>query len=219
MRKIGNSGISLTFFILLFAIGFLVGASYVSATIENDKIMVPYGYSLCNEAAYSLNLEDKNLTQQYFYRCRNAFMGRSVDNCTLIPDVLPNYNDILTSCHSYKIYQDNLACEKLPLGQDYKDQCYYERKMCTRIVNNDLKETCNREVRNAMIKSRVSTILMVSATILFFLIPIFLLFLLVKTIIDKVKKKRIRWWLRISIALVLIIIWMILIVAVLFISS
>lgn len=139
--------------------------------------------------------------------CLRYAIPEKLEDCSLLSKNMTDYNEVLTRCYGYAMMFDSSSCEKLNLALEYKDKCYNYANVCSGISSNELKETCEKRVWNLKVDDTISWIKNTCFPFLYILILVAILFIIIKTIIDYIKKKKFKLWKRIVLVVLLIVLW------------
>lgn len=183
----------LLLFVIVFSLLFLINVS--SARIPNMEL--PPGYSECTKSILQLNVSNSTESHQQFSICISPFNNKSA-GCNSIPQYLPDRNNIIAKCYAFRDSIGWDSCENIT-DLDGRDVCYNSNLKCDKIVNSEINKACLDKVKDNRIKSITRSIKEIIILMLFVLSPLVMLFIIIKTVIDITKKNKIRWWLRITI--------------------
>jgi hypothetical protein len=169
----------------------------VFAAESPQAMAMPYKYCLQRD----LNQQEQCFTHAY---------PNQINDCNIINPKLENYYSLLLGCYQKLSYQHPEACDLMPLNDANKQLCYVNAKVCDKITNQIEKDECVAAVNKKNISNIINGLFATLGFILYLLSPLAIIAVILKTIIDKIRKKPLSIksiLLRIGIIIALVFVW------------
>lgn len=138
--------------------------------------------------------------------CMRVARPEKIDDCLKIPNTVLNYNFALINCYSLATRFNQNACENLIAVED-RDQCYNQANICKYISSQDLRNQCLQGVEQIRKNELIKMFWQIFGIALYFGSLIGIFFVVIKTIIDHFKRKKVSFLKRIGLIILLLLIW------------
>ena len=132
---------------------------------------------------------------------------KTLSDCDLIPKDINNYESIITKCHANSMSFDSESCDLLKLNQTYKDDCFSQSNNCEKIIDSNKKELCINKVNKNNFDSQINTIIEFILLAFYLLSPLGIIIIILKTIFDLIKKNKFSIAKRITLIILLLLLW------------